>query len=75
MKKLNVAIIGYGRSGCDIHGAFLKTPENDICNVVAVVENDPPAQRLRKRISACDTYHSYTETVRPQRSGLRSQCI
>ncbi len=52
MKKLNVAIIGYGRSGCDIHGAFLKTPENDICNVVAVVENDPPAQRLRKRISA-----------------------
>lgn len=23
MKKLNVAIIGYGRSGCNIHGAFL----------------------------------------------------
>ena len=21
MKKLNVAIIGYGRSGCNIHGA------------------------------------------------------
>ena len=31
MKKLNVAIIGYGRSGCDIHGAFLKTIiENNI---------------------------------------------
>ena len=61
MKKLNVAIIGYGRSGCDIHGAFLKTPENDICNVVAVVENDPARAEAAKKDFGCDTYHSYTE--------------
>ena len=36
MKKLNIAIVGYGRSGCDIHGAFLRSKDNDICNVVAV---------------------------------------
>ena len=61
MKKLNVAIIGYGRSGCDIHGAFLRTPENDICNVVAVVENDPARAEAAKKDFGCDTYHSYTE--------------
>ena len=33
MKKLNIAVIGFGRSGCDIHGAFLRTADNDICNV------------------------------------------
>ena len=61
MEKLNVAIIGYGRSGCDIHGAFLRTPENDICNVVAVVENDPARAEAAKKDFGCDTYHSYTE--------------
>ena len=30
MKKLNIAVIGFGRSGCDIHGAFLRTADNDI---------------------------------------------
>ena len=38
---MNVAIIGYGRSGCDIHGKFFRTENNDICNVVAIVELDP----------------------------------
>ena len=28
MKKLNVAIIGQGRSGRDIHGAFFKSEYN-----------------------------------------------
>ena len=28
MKKLNVAIIGYGRSGCDIHSAFFRSQNN-----------------------------------------------
>ena len=32
MRKLNVAIIGQGRSGRDIHGAFLLTPANDTVN-------------------------------------------
>uniref|UniRef100_UPI0040564E09 Gfo/Idh/MocA family protein n=1 Tax=Agathobacter sp. TaxID=2021311 RepID=UPI0040564E09 len=61
MKKLNIAIIGYGRSGCDIHGAFLRTPENDICNVVAVVENDAARAAAAKEHFGCDTYTSYTE--------------
>ena len=41
MHKLNIAVIGFGRSGCDIHGAFLRTPDNDICNVKYVIEADP----------------------------------
>ena len=61
MKKLNIAIIGYGRSGCDIHGAFLRTQDNDICNVVAVVENDPARAAAAKEHFGCDTYTSYTE--------------
>ena len=38
MKKLNVAIIGQGRSGRDIHGAFFKSEFNEKFNVIAVVE-------------------------------------
>lgn len=63
MKKLNVALIGYGRSGCDIHGAFLKSADNDICNVVAVVENDPARAEAAKKDFGCDTYRSYTELL------------
>ena len=33
MKKLNVAIIGQGRSGRDIHGAFFKSEYNEKYNV------------------------------------------
>ena len=38
MKKLNVAIIGQGRSGYDIHGKFFRSEANDKYNVVAVVD-------------------------------------
>ena len=38
MKLLNVAIIGQGRSGRDIHGAFFKSENNKKYNVVAVVD-------------------------------------
>ena len=31
MKKLNLAIIGQGRSGRNIHGAFLKKEEDMLC--------------------------------------------
>ena len=63
MKKLNVALIGYGRSGCDIHGAFLRSADNDICQVVAVVENDPARAEAAKKDFGCDTYASYTEML------------
>lgn len=61
MKKLNIAIIGYGRSGCDIHGNFLRSKDNDICNVVAVVEYDPARAAAAKADFGCDTYSDYRE--------------
>lgn len=61
MKKLNVALIGYGRSGCDIHGAFFKSENNDICNVVAVVEPADVRAAAAKADFGCDTYSDYKE--------------
>ncbi len=46
MKKLTLAVIGQGRSGRDIHGAYFKSEMNDICTVKYVVERDP-ARRKR----------------------------
>ena len=40
MKKLDIAIIGQGRSGRNIHGNFFKSENNTKYNVVAVVEVD-----------------------------------
>ena len=37
-KTLNVAIIGQGRSGRDIHGAYFKSAANEHYRVVAVVD-------------------------------------
>lgn len=61
MKKLNVAVIGYGRSGCDIHGSFLRSSNNDICKVVAVVEYDPARAECAAKDFGCDTYSDYRE--------------
>ncbi len=61
MKKLNVAIIGQGRSGRDIHGAYFKSEANTLFNVVAVVD---ALEHRRKRAAeeyGCDVYESYTE--------------
>ncbi len=40
MKKLNVAIIGQGRSGRDIHGSYYRSERNVYFNVKYVVEKD-----------------------------------
>ncbi len=61
MKKLNIALIGYGRSGWGIHGAFLRSSDNDICNVVAVVERDPARAAAAAKDFGCDTYSDYRE--------------
>ncbi len=61
MNKLNIAIIGYGRSGCDIHGAFLRTPDNDICNVKVVVEADPSRAAAAREHFGCETVSDYRE--------------
>ena len=50
MKKLNVAIIGQGRSGRDIHGVYLLTDEGkELFNVVAVVDFDEKRRQKAKK--------------------------
>ena len=61
MKKLTVAIIGYGKSGGGIHGGFFKSKNNDIVNVVAVAELDPERAKVAKADYNCDTYSDYRE--------------
>lgn len=61
MKKINVALIGYGRSGCGIHGLFFRSENNDIVNVVAVAELDPARAEAAKADYGCDTYSDYKE--------------
>lgn len=62
MKKLNVAIIGQGRSGRDIHGKFFRSEFNTKYNVVAIVDAIE-ARRLRalEEYPGCDVYADYTE--------------
>ena len=62
MKKLNVAIIGQGRSGRDIHGVFLKSEKNTYFNVVAVVERDAERrERALEEYPGCEVFESHTE--------------
>ena len=61
---MRVALIGYGRSGWRIHGAFFKKEDNDICDVIAVVEYDPARQAAAKADFCCDTYSDYKELFR-----------
>ena len=55
MKKLNVAIIGQGRSGRDIHGKFLLSEDNTFFNVKYVVEADEERRKI-----AAETYEGCT---------------
>lgn len=61
MKKLRVAIIGQGRSGRDIHGAFFLNEANTFCQVVAVVEENDYRREKAAREFGCDVYTNYTE--------------
>lgn len=60
-KRLNVAIIGQGRSGRDIHGAFFRSEENTRFNVVAVVDALPDRRERAKQEYGCDVYEDYHE--------------
>ena len=51
MKKLNLAIIGQGRSGRDIHGAYYRSERNEYYNVKYVVDMD-----ARRRAEAPNLY-------------------
>lgn len=55
-KKLRVAVIGQGRSGRDIHGAFFLSAENTVCEVAAIVESDPERRVRAVREFGCDVY-------------------
>jgi len=61
MKKLNIALIGQGRSGRDIHGRFFKSDMNTKYNVVAVVDAIPGRRERAAKEYGCDVYADYTE--------------
>lgn len=62
MKKLRVAIIGQGRSGRNIHGAFFLSPANEKFEVVAVVDFDEVRRKnALERHPGCEVYETYQE--------------
>ncbi len=64
MKKLNLAIIGQGRSGKDIHGAYYLSANNLYYNVKYVVEADERRREISKaRYEGCEVLESYTQLL------------
>lgn len=62
MKKLNLAIIGQGRSGKDIHGAYYISAKNVYYNVKYVVEADERRREISKRrYAGCEVFADYKE--------------
>ncbi|MFH1970259.1 MAG: Gfo/Idh/MocA family oxidoreductase [Verrucomicrobiota bacterium] len=57
MKKIRVAIIGQGRSGRDIHGAYFKTDAR--FKIMAAVDFLKERQRRAAEEYACDVYTDY----------------
>ena len=65
MKKLRVGIIGQGRSGRDIHGAFFRTEAGQEHYEVAAVSDLIEARRERARAEypGCAVYEDYRELL------------
>jgi predicted dehydrogenase len=62
MKKLNVAIIGQGRSGRSIHGAYYLSERNQYFNVKYVVEMDARRRKIAEEMYAgAKSLSDYTE--------------
>ncbi len=62
MKKLNLAIIGQGRSGRDIHGAYYKSNRNVYYDVKYVVDQDEHRRTIAKNEwKDSDILSDYTE--------------
>ena len=60
MKKLNVAIIGQGRSGKDIHGKYYRSEDNKYYNVKYVVDADEFRRGVAEEIyPGCKTFECY----------------
>ncbi|MBO5270832.1 MAG: Gfo/Idh/MocA family oxidoreductase, partial [Clostridia bacterium] len=60
METLNIAIIGQGRSGRNIHGKFFRSAENDFCRVVCVVETDEFRRNRAAEEYGCEVFSDYT---------------
>lgn len=62
MEKLNLAIIGQGRSGKDIHGVYYRSGDNVFYNVKYVVEADEfRRQRALNDYPGCTVFEDYHE--------------
>ncbi len=62
MKKLNIAIIGQGRSGKNIHGAYYISERNEYYNVKYVVDADEFRREVsKKRYEGCIALADYRE--------------
>lgn len=60
MKKYNVAIIGQGRSGRDIHGAFFATEAaKERFSLVAAVDSIPDRRERAAREYGCEVFDDY----------------
>lgn len=65
MRDFRVAIIGQGRSGRDIHGAYFKSDLNKRVKVVAVAELDPERrERAQSEYEGCDVYADYRDFLK-----------
>lgn len=64
MKKLNLAIIGQGRSGKNIHGAYYLSEHNEFYNVKYVVDADEYRRQVSlERYPGCEVFASYTDIL------------
>ena len=64
MKKLNLAVIGQGRSGKDIHGKYYRSEENEYYNVKYVVDKDEYRRGVAEQIyPGCKTFADYKELL------------
>ena len=62
MNKLNVAIIGQGRSGKNIHGKFFRSNLNSFYNVKYVVDLDEHRRKVAEEIyEGCQTFADYRD--------------
>ena len=61
-KKLNLAIIGQGRSGKDIHGVYYLSERNKYYNVKYVVDADERRRKIsEERYKGCITLADYRD--------------
>ena len=64
MKQLNVAIIGQGRSGKNIHGAYFCSQDNQYYAVKYVVDADEFRRKVAKeQYPGCITFEDYRELL------------